>query len=154
MTLVRNSVRYLHVITNERNSEGRNSVFVCYCVQEPVSGELWFAANISWPGANLFPVANCYARFQEIFRGERSLEVDVFLPANEFSGEPFASSRRSTGELGRTPANVRRTPPEFGGVSVLANQWRIREEFARACSSSPEFAANDNSPGILPIPGW
>ena len=47
MTLVRNSVRYLHGITNERNS-----VFVRYSVQEPVRGELWFAANISSPGAN------------------------------------------------------------------------------------------------------
>ena len=54
MTLVRNSVRYLRGITNERNSEGRNSVFVRYSVhlQEPVRGELWFAANISSPGAN------------------------------------------------------------------------------------------------------
>ena len=54
MTLVRNSVRYLHGITNtnERNSEDRNSVFVRYSVQEPVCGELWFAANISSPGAN------------------------------------------------------------------------------------------------------
>ena len=45
MTLVRNSVRYLRGITNERNSEDRNSVFVRYSVQEPVCGELWFAAN-------------------------------------------------------------------------------------------------------------
>ena len=45
MNLVRNFVRYLHGITNERNSEGRNSVFVRYSVQEPVRGELWFAAN-------------------------------------------------------------------------------------------------------------
>ena len=93
-----------------------------------------FAANISSPGANLFAVANCYARFQEIFgeplrqilcsprtqfaanpvRGERSLEVDLFLPANEFSGEPFASSRRSTGELGRTRANFAELRRTFG----------------------------------------
>ena len=32
MTLVRNSVRYLRGITDERNSEGRNSVFVRYSV--------------------------------------------------------------------------------------------------------------------------
>ena len=40
MTLVCNSVRYLHGITNERNSEGRNYAFVRYSVQEPVRGEL------------------------------------------------------------------------------------------------------------------
>ena len=84
-----------------------------------------------------------------------------FLPANEFSGEPFASSRRSARELGRTRANsaeLRRTrsaysgerPAEFGGLSVLANRWRVRAEFARVRSSSREFAANDSSPGILP----
>ena len=149
MTLVRNSVRYLRGIT-----------FVIPCRN-------LFAANNSSPEANLFAVANCYARFQEIFgelvrqilRSPRtqfaadsfaangSLEVDVFLPANEFSGELFASSRRSTGELGRTRANsaeLRRTfgvlRRTFGGVSVLANRWRIRAEFARVCSSSPEFA--------------
>ena len=80
-------------------------------------------------------------------RGERSLEVDGFPPANEFSGEPFASSRRRTGELGRTRANSGERSaysgersPEFGGVSVLANRWRIRAEFAQVRSSSPEFA--------------
>ena len=50
--LVCNSVRYLHGITNERNYECRNSVFVRYSVQEPVRGELWFAANFSSPGVN------------------------------------------------------------------------------------------------------
>ena len=92
-----------------------------------------------------------------LVRGERSLEVDVFLSANEFSGEPFATSRRSTGEPVRTPPNSGERSaysgersPEFAGVSVLANRWRIRAEFARVRSSSPEFAANDSSPGILP----
>ena len=57
----------------------------------------------------------------------------------------------SPGEPGRTPPNSGEPSaysgersPEFGGVSVLANRWRIRVEFA------PEFAANDSSPGILP----
>ena len=80
-------------------------------------------------------------------RGERPLEVGRFLPANEFSGEPFASSRRSAREPGRTPPNSGERsaysgerPAEFGGLSVLANRWRVRAEFARVRSSSREFA--------------
>ena len=85
MTLVRNSVRYLHGITNERNSEGRNSAFVRYSVQEPVRGELWFAANISSPGANLFAVANCYARFKEIL-GELVRQI-LRSPRTQFAAD-------------------------------------------------------------------
>ena len=85
MTLVRNSVRYLHGITNERNSKGRNSVFVRYSVQEPVRGE------------------------HKIARGELVRGSELLWPS-AYSGE------RS---------------PEFGGVSMLANRWRIRTEFAR-----------------------
>ena len=80
-------------------------------------------------------------------RGERWLR---FLPANEFSGEPFASSRRSTRELGRTRANsaeLRRTfgvlRRTFGGVrrsvgvgELLANSRGVRAEFARVRASS------------------
>ena len=47
-------------------------------------------------------------------RGERPLEVGRFLPANEFSGEPFASSRRSARELGRTRANSAELRRTFG----------------------------------------
>ena len=85
--------------------------------------------------------------------GERSLEMDVFLPANEFSGEPFASSRRSTGKLGRTLANsaeLRRTfgvlRQTFAGVrrsvgvgEPMANSRGVRAsslEFARVRASS------------------
>ena len=62
----------------------------------------------------MFAVANYYATCKKILansfakiyvRRERPLEVGRFLPANEFSGEPFASSRRSARELGRTRAN-------------------------------------------------
>ena len=88
MTLVRDSVRYLHGITNERNSEGRKSVFVRYFVR----GELWFAANISSPGANLFAVANCYARFQEIF-GERVRQI-LRSPRTQFAADSFAANAR------------------------------------------------------------
>ena len=31
-------------------------------------------------------------------------------------------------------------PAEFGGLSMLANRWRVRAEFARVRSSSREFA--------------
>ena len=53
----------------------------------------------------------------------------------------------NSGEPGRTPPNSGERSaysgersPEFGGVSVLANRWRVRAEFARVRSSSPEFA--------------
>ena len=91
------------------------------------------------------------------FTANEALEVDGFPLANEFSGEPFASSRRSTGELRRTLPNSGERlaysgelSPEFGGLSVLANRWRIPAEFARVHPSSHEFAANDSLPGILP----
>ena len=80
-------------------------------------------------------------------RGKRPLEVGRFLPANEFSGEPFASSRRSACELGQTranpgelrriPANVRRTPANVRRSSADCRCWRTVGEFAR---SSREFA--------------
>ena len=84
MTLVRNSVRYLHGITNERNSEGRNSVFVpCRNL---------FAANYGSPGANLFAVANCYARFREIF-GELVRQI-LRSPRTQFAADSFAANAR------------------------------------------------------------
>ena len=58
------------------------------------------------------------------------------------SGEP-----RNPGELRRTPANVRRTPANVRRCSAGCRCWRTVGEFAR---TSPEFAANDSSPGILP----
>ena len=85
MTLVRNSVRYLRGITNERNSEDRNSVFVRYSVQEPVCGELWFAAN-------KFAVANCYAHFQEMF-GELVRQI-LRSPRTGFAADSFAANAR------------------------------------------------------------
>ena len=55
--------------------------------------------------------------------------------------------RANSGEPGRTPPNSGERSaysgersPEFGGVSVLANRWRVRAEFARVRSSSREFA--------------
>ena len=63
-------------------------------------------ANCSSPSAN-------YVRGEPV-RGERPLEVGRFLPANEFSGEPFASSRRSARELGRTRANSAELRRTFG----------------------------------------
>ena len=80
MTHIRNSVRYLHGITNEWDSEGRNSVFVRYSVQEPVRGEYKFA------------VANCYARFQEIF-GERVRQISR-SPRTRFAADSFAANAR------------------------------------------------------------
>ena len=90
MTLIRNAVRYQCGITNERNYEGRNSVFVRYSVQEPVRGELWFAANISSPGANVFAVANCYAYFQENF-GELVHQI-LRSPRTQFPADSFAAN--------------------------------------------------------------
>ena len=120
----------MHGFTNKRNSEGRNSVFIRNSVRESVRselysswrtmvcGELWFAGGGGGGGANLFAVANCVAIFLKMF-GElvrqnlRSPQTIVrFLPANEFSGKPFASSWRSMGKLGRTRVNsakLRRT---------------------------------------------
>ena len=53
----------------------------------------------------------------------------------------------NSGEPGRTPPNSGERsaysgerPAEFGGLSVLANRWRVRAEFARVRSSSREFA--------------
>ena len=86
-------------------------------------------------------------------RGERPLQVGRFLSANEFSGEPFASSRRSARELGRTRANsaeLRRTigvlRRTFAGVrrsigvgEPMANSRGVRAsslEFARVRASS------------------
>ena len=71
----------------------------------------------------MFAVANYYATCKKILansfakiyvRRERPLEVGRFLPANEFSGEPFASSRRSARELGRTRANSAELRRTFG----------------------------------------
>ena len=107
--------------------------------------KICFLANCSSPSANVVrggPV-----------RGERLLEGDGFPPANEFSGEPFASSRRSTGELGRTLANSAELRRTFGilrrtfaavrrGVGVgepLASSRGVRPsslEFARIRLSS------------------
>ena len=63
--------------------------------------------------------------------------------------------RANSGEPERTPPNSGERSAysgersaEFAGVWVSANCWRIRAEFARVRSSSPEFAANDSSPGI------
>ena len=75
----------------------------------------------------------------------------VFLPRTNFlaNRSPVRGGvRANSGEPGRTPPNSgERSPysgersPEFGGVSVLANRWRIRAEFARVDrSSSREFA--------------
>ena len=74
----------------------------------------------------------------------------VFLPRTNFlaNRSPVRGGvRANSGEPGRTPPNSGERSaysgersPEFGGVSVLANRWRIRAEFARVRSSSPEFA--------------
>ena len=99
-----------------------------------------------------FTFAANYVRGEPV-RGERPLEVGRFLPANEFSGEPFASSRRSARELGRTRANsaeLRRTfgvlRRTSGGVrrtvgvgEPLASSRGVRAsslEFARVRASS------------------
>ena len=99
-----------------------------------------------------FTFAANYVRGEPV-RGEQPLEVGRFLPANEFSGEPFASSRRSARELGRTRANsaeLRRTfgvlRRTSGGVrrtvgvgEPLASSRGVRAsslEFARVRASS------------------
>ena len=190
MTPVCNSVRY--GFTNERNSEGRNSVFVrnnSNSVREPVRGELysfivrgelWFAANYSSRGANLFAVANCFAIFQKMFgelvrqnlRSPRTGPPRTTFAANDrqiFSRErifwrtvrqfaaEYGRTRSNLGELRRTPPNVRRTPANVRRSSAGCRCWRTVGEFARSSpefarvrASSPEFAANDSSPGILP----
>ena len=105
--------------------------------------------------ANSF--AKFYVRREPSSRRTRSRRTLVrsgcISSANEFSGEPFASSRRSTGELGRTRANsaeLRRTfgvlRRTFGGVrrsvgvgELLANSRGVRpssREFARVRASS------------------
>ena len=79
--------------------------------------KICFLANCSSPSANVVR--------GEPIRGERLLEVDGFPPANEFSGEPFASSRRSTGELGRTLANSAELRRTFGVLRrTFAAVWR------------------------------
>ena len=89
-------------------------------------------------GCNFFPRTNFLANRSPVRGGVRANPGELRSPPN--SGERSAYSGERS--------------PEFGGVSVLANRWRIRAEFARVRSSSPEFAANDSSPGILPIFGY
>ena len=71
-----------------------------------------------------------------------------FLPANKFSGELFASSRRSTGEPGRTPGELRRTPANVRRSSPECRCWRTAGEFAR---SSPEFARTRQFAGYIAV---
>ena len=155
-------------------------MFVCYSVQEPVRGELWFAANISSPGANWFAVANFmpvskkllanafakfYVRREPSSRRTRSRRTLVRSGCNFFPRTYFLANRSpvrggvraNSGELGRTPANVRRTPANVRRSSAECRCWRTDGEFARSSRefarvrpSSREFAANDSSPGILP----
>ena len=124
--------------------------------------QLWFAANISSPGANLFAVANCYARFKEILgelvrqilrsprtqfaanpvrgglvRGERSLEVDVISSRERIF---WRTVRQFAAEYGRTRANpgeLRRTP-----ANVRRTPANVRRSSAecRCWRTDGEFA--------------
>ena len=87
----------------------------------------------------------------------------VFLPRTNFlaNRSPVRGGvRANSGELRRTPVNVRRTPANVRRSSAECRCWRTDGEFARSSRefarvrpSSREFAANDSSPGILPIVG-
>ena len=104
-------------------------------------------------------MANSFAKFyvrRELgSRRTRSRRTLVRSGCNFFPRTNFLANRSpvrggvraNSGEPGRTPPNSGERSaysgersPEFGGVSVLANRWRIRAEFARVRSSSPEFA--------------
>ena len=74
----------------------------------------------------------------------------------QFAAE-YGRTRSNLGELRRTPPNVRRTPANVRRSSAGCRCWRTVGEFARSSpefarvrANSPEFAANDSSPGILP----
>ena len=112
-----------------------NSFAKFYVRREPSSRRTSSRRTLVRSGCNFFPRTNFLANRSPVRGGVRA----------------------NPGEPGRTPPNSGERSayscersPEFGGVSVLANRWRIRAEFARVRSSSPEFAANDSSPGILP----
>ena len=104
-------------------------------------------------------MANSFAKFyvrRELgSRRTRSRRTLVRSGCNFFPRTNFLANRSpvrggvraNSGEPGRTPPNSGERSaysgersPEFGGVSVLANRWRIRAEFTRVRSSSPEFA--------------
>ena len=112
-----------------------NSFAKFYVRREPSSRRTSSRRTLVRSGCNFFPRTNFLANRSPVRGGVRA----------------------NSGEPGRTPPNSGERSayscersPEFGGVSVLANRWRIRAEFARVRPSSREFAANDSSPGILP----
>ena len=85
-----------------------------------------------------------------------SRERILWRTVRQFAAE-YGRTRANRGELRRTPANVRRTPANVRRSSAECLCWRTDGEFARSSRefaqvrpSSPEFAANDSSPGILP----
>ena len=128
----------------------------------------------------MFAVANCFAIFQKMFgelvrqnlRSPRTGPPRTTFAANDrqiFSRErifwrtvrqfaaEYGRTRSNLGELRRTPPNVRRTPANVRRSSAGCRCWRTVGEFARSSpefarvrANSPEFAANDSSPGILP----
>ena len=86
-----------------------------------------------------------------------SRERIFWRTVRQFAAE-YGRTRANPGELRRTPANVRRTPANVRRSSAECRCWRTDGEFARSSRefarvrpSSREFAANDSSPGILPI---
>ena len=102
-----------------------NSFAKFYVRREPSSRRTSSRRTLVRSGCNFFPRTNFLANRSPVRGGVRA----------------------NSGEPGRTPPNSGERSayscersPEFGGVSVLANRWRIRAEFARVRSSSPEFA--------------
>ena len=85
-----------------------------------------------------------------------SRERIFWRTVRQFAAE-YGRTRANPGELRRTPANIRRTPANVRRSSAECRCWRTDGEFARSSREfarvrpiSPEFAANDSSPGILP----
>ena len=165
MTLVRNSVRYLHGITNERNSEGRNSIpcsFVIPCRN-------LFAANYGsrrtlfrqgrtcsrWrtvmPVSKKF-LANSFAKFyvrhepsSRRTRLRRTLirsgcissrERIFWRTVRQFAAE-YGRTRANPGELRRTFGVLRRT---FAGVRRSVGVGEPMANSRGVCASSLEFA--------------
>ena len=85
-------------------------------------------------GEQLFAANSCLRRTS--FAANARKRWLGFLPANKFSGEPFASSRRSMRELGRTRANIRRSLPECGCRRTAGEFARSSPEYTRVRSSS------------------
>ena len=112
-----------------------NSIAKFYVRRELGSRRTRSRRTLVKSGCNFFPRTNFLANRSPVRGGVR---------AN--SGEPG----RNPANVGRTPANVRRSSAECRCWRTDGEFARSSREFARVRPSSPEFAANDSSPSILP----